>query len=428
MTAGQETAPDATPSSAASEWKKHWPLVVTSTAGMSLAAVSTSAFGVMVVPIEQDVGWSRTEISTGPALISLMTVLFGTVLGAALDKFGPRLIAIITVTMLCGATALQSRIGTQLWQWWALWTVIGLSSAVMSTLWVAPITRTFHAGRGLAMAIVLSGSGLSSFIVPNLANHFVESAGWRTAYLYLAMIWFAMVITLVLLFLRLPGSPRPDAAADSGPEGHKPAPEILPGLTAREGFRSPAFYKLMFGTVIANFVGIAMLLNMVPILRWNGLSAASAAAVYGSVGIATITGRLVCGTLMDRFSVRHIAAGAAALMTALPVMLLAFPGSVPASLAGIVVYGMVGGAIMPCIAYLSSRHLGQRAFGTLFATIMAAMSLGVGIGPLLANLVYDTVNSYAPVLWAAIPAFLIGMALFLSLGPYPDFSRKEAQS
>ncbi|MCB2074879.1 MAG: MFS transporter [Novosphingobium sp.] len=415
---------NATPPTAAAEWRRHWPLVAASTSGMSLAALSTSAFGVMVVPIEQDIGWTRAQISSGPMLISVMTVCFGTLLGFVVDKVGPRLIALGNVTLLCGATALLSQIESEIWQWWATWIVIGLCSAILPTLCVMPTTRAFNLGRGLAMAIVLSGSGISSFIVPNLGNWLVEEYSWRHAYLYLAAIWYAVVFTLMLLFLRLP---RGETTAAVAEQKQVPAEE-LPGLTAREAFTSAVFYKLAFAAVIANFVGIAIILNLIPILRWTELSPATAAQVASLIGIFTIAGRLISGGLIDRFDARIIAAAATLLMFAMPGMLLLFPGNVATSIAGVAIAGMMGGAQTPCLAYLASRHLGQRAYATLYATIMAAMSLGVGLGPLMANFVYDQTQSYNLVLWAALPMFAIGALLFMSLGPYPDFEKKEKDS
>lgn len=391
---------------------------------MSLAALATAAFGVMLVPIANDTGWSRTEISFGPSLISFMVICCATMFGAAIDKFGPRLIAIAAVILLCGATAMTSQIGDQVWQWWAIWAVIGLCSAVMPTVWISPVTNAFSAGRGLAMAVVLSGSGITSLIAPNLANGLVEAYGWRTAYLYLAAIWFVVVFVLVVLFLRTPRAVKAQPQADTD-KAQAPA-ETLPGLTAGQGFRSAKFYRLLFAAVIANFAGIAIMLNLVPILQENGLDPAMAAAAFSSLGIATIIGRLTGGGLMDRFPASRIAIAASVLMSILPIMILAFPGNLPASIFGIFVYGMMGGALMPSISYLASRHFGQRAFGTLYATIMAVMSIGIGVGPVIANVVFDAVGSYIPVLWGALPLFAIGAMLFATLGSYPDFEQSEA--
>jgi len=414
----------ATPTAAA-EWRRHWTLVAAATSGMSLAALWTSSLGVVMIPIEQDLHWTRAEISSGPVLVSVMTVCFGTLLGLLVDKVGPRIIALANVTVLCGAIALLSQVGPQLWQWWAIWVVIGLCSAILPTLCVMPTTQTFNLGRGLAMAIVLSGSGISSFVVPNLGNWLVEHHGWRLAYVWLAAIWYAVVFTLMLLFLRLP---RGEAVAAATQQEQQAPAEELPGLTAREGFTSLAFYKLLFATVIANFVSIAIILNLIPILRWTELTPTTAASVASLIGIFTIVGRLIGGALIDRFDARFIAAATAMLTFTLPGLLLAFPGNVATSIAGVVVTGMMGGALTPCIAFLASRHFGQRAYATLYATIMAAMSLGVGLGPLFANMVYDNTRSYTLVLWAALPMFAIGALLYLGLGHYPDFSKKVKEA
>ena len=57
---------------AGAEWRRHWPLVAATTGGMSLAALLTSVFGVMLGPIEEELGWTRAQISSGPAVVSMM--------------------------------------------------------------------------------------------------------------------------------------------------------------------------------------------------------------------------------------------------------------------------------------------------------------------------------------------------------------------
>jgi len=409
---------------AAAEWRRYWPLVVAATAGMSLAALWTSAFGLMLEPIEQELGWTRAEISTGPVIVSVMTVLFATLLGVVVDKVGPRIVMLVDVTVLCACIALLSQVSADIWQWWAIWTVIGLCCAILPTLCVMPTTQTFNLGRGLAMAIVLSGSGISSFLVPNLGNWLIENYGWRDAFVYLALIWFVVVFTLMALFLRVPKrTPAPKQEKER--DQQQVAAGELPGLTAKQGFTSPTFYKLLLATIIANFVSIAIILNLIPILRSTGLEPATAAWVMSLIGIFTIVGRLIGGAVIDRVDARFIAAGTSFLVFTLPAMLLAFPGNVATSVVGVIVTGMMGGAMTPCIAYLTSKHLGPRAYATFYATIMAAMSLGVGLGPYAANMVFDATQSYNLVLWAALPMFTIGALLYLSLGPYPDFTEKE---
>jgi predicted MFS family arabinose efflux permease len=407
------------PASALAEWRANWTLVLAAAAGVSLSAVSVSSLGVMMEPLEQEFGWSRAQISLGTSLVSFIAVTLATAVGLAIDRLGARLVGIVAAALMCGGVAMMSAVGGKLWQWWGLWVVVGLAAAAMPTVWLAPIPGRFVAGRGLAMAIALSGSGISTSLVPVIANRLLGDYGWRGAYVGLGAIWAAVVVPLVLLFFRN-AAPRPAAP------GARQAAASLPGLTARQGFTSPVFYKLALAAFLSMSAGVALILNLVPVLRSTGLTPATAAAVAGIIGISTITGRIFGGWLMDRMSAGVIAALASAGAIVLPAMLLLLPGSIVAAAAGVATYGLMGGAKVPAVAYLASRHFGARAFGTLYGAVNTTIALGVGLGPLVANLVYDVTRSYTPVMWAAVPFLALGALLYLWLGPYPEFEKAEA--
>jgi hypothetical protein len=77
------------------------------------------------------------------------------------------------------------------------------------------------------------------------------------------------------------------------------------------------------------------------------------------------------------------------------------------------------------VPYLSCRHFGAWAIGTLNCAINCAFSLCVGLGPLAANFVYDVTGSYVPVMWTAVPFLGLAALFYLSLGAYPDFSKQQ---
>lgn len=421
---------DGKPASAAAEWRAHWTVVLAAAAGVSLSAVSTSSLGVMMEPLEREFGWSRTQISLGVSLVSFIAMTLATVVGLAIDRVGARIVGIIAAVAMCSGVALMSTVAGSLWQWWGLWVIVGLSAAAMPTVWVTPISTLFQSGRGLAVAITLSGSGISTTLVPIIANGLLETYGWRGAYLGLGAIWGLTVVPLLLLFLRGAGR-RPPSAAAPGHIAEKPAAQpaaTLPGLTARQGFTSPKFYKLALAAFLSMSAGVALILNLVPVLRFTGLTPATAAAVAGIIGIATITGRIIGGWLMDRMSAGTIAAVSSAGAIVLPVLLLTLPGSTWAAALGVAIYGLMGGAKVPAVAYLASRHFGARAFGTLYGAINTVIALGVGLGPLVANFVYDMTRSYTPVMWTTVPFLTVAALFYLSLGPYPDFTKPESQS
>ncbi|MEO6717653.1 MAG: MFS transporter, partial [Novosphingobium sp.] len=375
---------------AAQEWKRHWPLVLAGVSGMSLSAVSTSSFGVMMVPLTEALGWSRSLVSLGPLTLTVTVIIVGTAIGYAVDRFGSRIVALISAAMLCAAIAALSQLTPSPWLWIAIWAVIGAASAAMPTVSVSPVSKGFFAGRGLALAVVLSGSGLSAFLVPNVASYLVEHHGWRIAYVGLGALWALVVIPVFLLFLRDPNV-TPDVAS---PESKAAAATALTGLTPAEGFRSLSFAKLFTANMLTIVASTGLILNMVPVLRSTGIAPGTAAWIYGFSGIATIVGRVASGWLMDRISASRVVGFGVITLTVLPAMLLIAPGSVPLGMTAVIVAGMMGGTTTPANAYLAGKHFGPRNFGTFFSTINVGGAIGVGLGPLIANRVFDVTRSY----------------------------------
>jgi MFS family permease len=405
--------------SAMGEWRRSWPLVLTAFLGMSMAAISTSMTGIMMIPMERALHWSRAAISSGPLLTFPVVLIAAPPIGFVIDRVGPRLVALGSILLLCGAVAAMGQIGDSIWQWRALWVLVGLANACFPAVWVQPVTRRFSAGRGLAIALVLCGSGLTPFAVSRIAEHALQAYDWRMAYAALGAAWAAVLLPLTLLFVRAPAKALlPDTEATKVPAA------TLPGLTLPQGLRCLSFWKVLFAYVAVNAGSLSILLNLVPVLVSTGLSQTEAAAVYGFSGFATIGGRVAGGWLVDRLPARTIAGCASVGMVALPGLLLAAPGSYGGAMAALLLFSAMGGAMTPSVAYLVSRHIGQRSFATFYAFVHTGSALTIAVAPLLANRVYDMIGTYQPVLLAAVPLILLGALLFVSTGRYPVF--KEA--
>ena len=103
------------------------------------------------------------------------------------------------------------------------------------------------------------------------------------------------------------------------------------------------------------------------------------------------------------------------------------PRLVPA-MAGMIAYGLTGGMKMNAIVYLTSTHLGARSFGLFYGVISITTTMAMGIGPLIANHIYDVSQSYTPVIWATVPGFIAAGMLFALLGPAPDFAGRRPEA
>jgi predicted MFS family arabinose efflux permease len=399
------------------EFARNWTVVLAAAFGMALASVNVYAMGVFLQPLEQEFGWKRSQIAAGMTVSSVFAVLTGPFIGLLVDRVGPRRIGMFGVVAGCLSIAAFSLAGASIWMWWALWLPAAMAGAFLKpTVWATAVSSLFDAGRGMALALMLSGTALCSTLTPIVGTYFVATLGWRQAYLALAGFWAVLVVPIVWLFL---SSAKDRDMAAGRPAGAAAEP---PGLGIREALLSGRFARLALAGFLASLVIVSFVTGLVPILTSLAIDRQSAAYIAGLVGISTVVGRLTGGYLLDRMNGNMI--GAVSLM--LPVipcaLLLAAPGSVPLASVAVIVLGLSLGVELDVVAYLVGRHFGMRNYGTLFGTIAGLLALATGVGPVLVNLAYDFTGSYSGVLAAYVPLCVLAAALFASLGRYPDFS------
>lgn len=407
--------------SSSAEWAQNWPVVLAGAAGVALSTIHVYSLGVLIAPLEAEFGWSRAQISFGLTIGSILLVFCSPIVGLLIDRIGPRRIALYGATSFCVTVAMLSLAGPSIWSWFAFSTLLGIAvNGITSTIWTAAVSGLFLRARGLALSVTLCGTGFSASLTPIMASYLNENYGWRVAYLGLAAVWAAIVLPLLFfLFTSVK-----DRLRTNSPAAKAPIAAILTGLTAREGFRSPRFFKLAIAASTIAMVAISFTVNLVPIFTSLGLSGSSAAKVASIVGVTSIIGRLTGGYFIDRVNGNIVAAVSVLLPIISCVLLLWMPGVVGAAMVAAAVLGLSLGAELDAVAYLATRHLGIRSFGVLFGTIAGLLSLSSGVGPLIVSYIFDVTRSYVPVLWAYMPLCGLAAILFLSLGRYPDYSSR----
>ena len=87
------------------EWSSYGVNIPAALFGMTLVAVHAYALGVVIAPLEEEFGWSRAEISAGPLVTSVTALLLAVFGGRAVDKFGPRKVALVGVPFILASLA-----------------------------------------------------------------------------------------------------------------------------------------------------------------------------------------------------------------------------------------------------------------------------------------------------------------------------------
>ncbi|HEX8056509.1 MAG TPA: MFS transporter [Novosphingobium sp.] len=405
---------------ASQEWRRYWLLVFAGMVGMSVGTLPTATLGLFMQPLGDEFGWSRTEISIGLSIFALVSMPLAPFAGILVDRFGARRVALPGLLLSGTCFAAFGLMSGPYYQWVLIWVAYTLASLMTRTLvWGSSISAAFSNGRGLALAVMLCGSAIATAIGPTVARLLIETWGWRGGYVGLGVGWAGMALILAMLFFHDVTGP----AARAGNAAASETPRELPGgLTLREAVRTSAIQRIALAMFLQAMMGAAIMVHIVPMLTADGLSAAEATTIAAVLGIASITGKLVTGGLIDRIPGSLLPVIAYGGPGVAYVLLLQAEGSVGALAFAVFVLGYCSGAAMQLATYLTTRYAGLRNFGAIFGVVSSLMACGAGIGPVLSGWVFDTTGGYSLLLTAGIPAAVIAALAVFRLGAYPVFA------
>ena len=403
------------------EFRAGWKLVLAASFGFSFFSVMMAGTGLFMQPLGEEFGWSRTLLSSGPSIATVMTAILGPFFGVLIDRYGSRRLALPGIVATMAAISAFSLLNGETWQWIALWFVFGIVSvSIKSTIWTAAVVGTFDRSRGLALGLTLSGTAVAQSVVPPLGNLLITEFGWRLAFILLGVGWGAITLLLAWLFLH-----EARRAGLNVAESTQAPPPPSEGLSVGEALRDRALWQLAFSNFLIMALTMGLTIHLFPILTEAGVSREKAALLTALSGIAGIIGKLVTGYLLDRFRrnlVGGITLGAAAAAFALLIDGIASPVLIVIAL---LINGYAAGTKTHITGYLTAGYAGMRNFGAIYGFMSALMSLASGVGPLLAGATYDRSGGYGPFLIAGSIGCVVGGLLMILMPPVRDWSGRK---
>lgn len=406
------------PLTAKQEWRRYWPMVFAASMGFGFFSVMQVYTGLFMTPVSEELGWSRTEVTAGLSLASVIITVLSPVFGVLIDRWGTRRLVLPGLAMKAVIFAGFSLISGSLTQWMIMWVIYALVSlSIKSTVWTAAIASTFSSGRGLAMGIMLSGTAIAQIIVPPLGNWLISDYGWRMAFVLIGLIWGGIAFVLCLLFM-YDGHDALRAEQKKARAEAKPLP-TLQGLTPGEALRSVALWRIGISTFIMMAVTIALVVHQFPILVEAGISKERAAILMSFGGVAGVLGKIITGHFLDRFRPNVI--GGLTLSSAAIAFLLLMEGVRTPFLIflAVLINGYASGTKLQICAFLTTRYAGLRNFGLIFSVMASLIALGSGLGPVLGAVFYDLFSSYNYFLMVGVVGSLISGYLIFGVAEYP---------
>ena len=400
------------------EFKKGWGTIVASAAGLAFGVATLAvsySIGVFIGPLNEEFGWSRAQILVVTTVVTLAVAALSPVVGWITDQLGVRRL-IIASQLGFGASFFALGLLTyNLWSFYALYFVMAmLGAGTIAVTFAKLITAEFVKHRGLALGLAMSGTGICGFLVPPFAANVVEAFGWRMGFCALGLLPLLICLPLSLRFLHDPIATTGDVAAAMSENAGSPGDASLVQACKNYRFWAMGMLFLLGSSTISSLIT-----NFVPILGDQGYAATQAATIAGSFGIAVIAGRVIVGTLIDRFWAPAV--GFVFFMPAAIAIAFLASGSLgtTAIVAAILVVGFAAGAEVDLMGYLVARYFGLTHFGKIYAGLYVLFALGPGIIVPLFGRARDIYGVYGPGMYAIAIAMGIAALLLLSLGRYP---------
>jgi MFS family permease len=367
------------------------------------------AFGLFIVPFEDDFGWGRGQVSGAISLHFLIVGLTGPFAGRFIDRNGAKVLILVGLA-IAGTSYLALTMVSTLWALYALWAVLAVGTALFGIVPVGVlVARWFDRRRGAATGIAMVGVGLGGLVLSPITGSVVDSFGWERAAMFLGLLLLTLPAPFVLLLIRnapadlglLPDGARSPEDGTAGSASHP----IQPIWRAADAIRTPAFWFVGGAFFLASMATVGVLQHQASFMRDYALAPSIAALGVGLTSGVGAAGKLAFGVLADRFPVRYAALVSFGCQTT-GLLLLLTTQQTWALWAYVVLFGIGMGATVVLVPLLVAEVFGTGSFGTLFGAVNAVQGLGLAIGPLAAGIIFDTFGSYNIAFEASLVLYL----------------------
>ncbi|QMV20382.1 MFS transporter [Granulicella sp. 5B5] len=374
---------------------------------VSFAAMVPFTFSLFLVPLQGAFGWKREAISQAFAIAALTVAACSPMIGTLLDRLPPRRILLPSIVVFACAMASLSLLGGHIAQFYGTYMVLGIvGNGTAQLAYSRAVLTWFERRRGLALAIVLTGSGTGSIVLPMLAQHMISQHGWRAAYVALGAVALLGLPLTALLVRNRPDAPKEVSTATVA-------------VKIGEVLRTRVFWLIAIPVMLSALSLNGAIAHLAALLIGRSVTPASAALALSMLGVSGIVGRLMTGHLLDRMFAPLVSLGVL-LIAAMGIVTLAYATTAAAGIFGAFMMGFGSGSEADVVPYLIAKYFGRARFSTLYGLSWTAYAVGGATGPVLMGHAFDKAGTYltSSVLLLAVPLFAAA-ALQLLLPSYP---------
>ena len=397
-------------------------IVIAIAAFMHMAGGSIrQAFGVLIVPLQDDMGWSPASVTLAYALASIVGALLAPLSGICTDLYGARKVILVgVVTFAIGAimTGVISEV-------WHLWISYGLFLGVAQACFNVPILTTasywFRTHLGYGMGFLQASHGLGPAIMAILVSVLITGASWKIAFWSIGIIGGIIMLLLMAFFRNRPSDLgiRPFGGRESdGPiEDRDPARERLRVKAFRNSMQSTTtFWKL----VSIHFLGCVshsiVIIYVIPIAVLAGVTEVTAAGVLSTLALVSVTTRFLTPVISDYIGARGTMA-TAFIWQGLPVLMLFWAQDPWQFYLFAVIFGIGYGGEGSAFPVINRQYFGRGPMGSSFGWQAFGAGSGMAMGAWVGGALFWLFDSYTATILVSTATSVAGAFIIMSMEP-----------
>lgn len=381
-------------------------VAASSTVVFARMAPNITTLSVLIFPMSEEFGWSRTLISGSVSSGAIASLIFSPVVGWAIDRVGARLVMVISV--LCLGLAMISLAWATLpitfYIAYSVGRVVFHTSAPIGSSTVA--SRWFIKKRGRAIGVIFLVGAIGGIVFTMLASLIVENYGLKATWIIIGLLVLTVSVAPPLLFV----AERPEDI-DLLPDGEILSPddseeisELVDSATLTRGsddeswelgeaVHTRTFWIMVIMGFTLYFVHTSIGVHMGVYFRDVGLGPTSTALAISLSWIVSAIGSVGWGVVTDRVPIRY-AYSLMFLIQAVSTLYLMLVGGTLGIFLAAALFGVVSSAsnVIPSVMY--ANYFGRSSLGRIRGVGEVGVLLGQATGPITAGILFGLQGNY----------------------------------
>jgi MFS family permease len=408
-----------------------WYIVGVMIVAMMLVYGIRSSFSAFFPHVLDEFHWFRGSTAIMLSLNIFVYGLTAPVAGSLVDRWKPRVVVVIGISLLALATA-SCYFARELWHFYLLFGILAPigTACCGSPVFNPALINWFGKRRGLAVGLGQIGGGLS-FAYIMLIEWVNTQWGWEYSFFVMAGLVIVILLPLYLLFFYIRPEDKKMKAYGSDElqtGGIVPGVPARPDWTLKSALKTYQLWLLVFSDFcywgVGNYLVLAHQIKFAEDSGYSSLMAASVFALFGIISIIGQVGAFISDVIGREktvlIAVVLAIGGLIALMsvrdTSQPWLLYMYA----------ICSGFATGLFSPTIIVGAADLFHGKNIGAISALVLTGVGFGGAIGPWLGGYIYDISGSYnIAFIISAVAIALAGISFWVAAPRHAERLRQK---